>query len=160
MYDVVGYGWGAHPIWLANDTVLEFGARGRWNPMTGEVLPNHPTLGWSGGYNGDFSKLLTVEKKTTGEGVLHIYDTQTWLSQDIAMGGLRIPSAAWTADDRIIAFVHPWVGLVGKQFDGYVRARKEVGRFGGGDIGIAITSDGHQLALGNTGSVQIYNILQ
>ena len=103
-------------LWNRDGTVISFGAAEQWDAMTGAALPNNPAVGQSAKLNRDGSKLLTIMTKVDGS-YIYVYDTKTWALQKLYLDGLTVETAAWTADDRILAGVSVTRNLLGQKFD-------------------------------------------
>ena len=112
-------------LWSSDGSVISFGAVRQWNPLTGEALPDNPAIGRQGRLNKDGSKLLTIVGTVGNPSYIHVYDTKTWKMRKIYVDGMAVTSAAWTADDRILAGTTVTSETYGKTLDGHVISRWE-----------------------------------
>jgi len=110
------------PLWSMDGKIISFGAKRQWNPITGEALPDNSAIGRAARLNKDGSKMLTIVDGPDFKSHIYIYDTRTWEQKKIDVDGLRVESAAWTAEDKIIVGTYPsgmMSKMIGRTLDGH-----------------------------------------
>ena len=106
-------------LWLQGGKVVTFGAGAQWDAMSGKALPDNPAVGRMERLNKDGTKMLTITGTLGDPSTIHVYDTQSWTEQKINLEGLEVGSAAWTADDKIMATVSETADSRGKVANGH-----------------------------------------
>ncbi|MEW6339650.1 MAG: WD40 repeat domain-containing protein [Pseudomonadota bacterium] len=110
-----------HLLWSSDGKTLSFGPKMQWDAMTGDTLPERPAVGFSARLNKDGSKLLTLVGTLGDPSDIYVYDTKTWALQIIHADGLRVTTASWTTDDRILVSAMPTSETgEGKTLDGHL----------------------------------------
>jgi WD40 repeat protein len=106
-------------LWNRDGSVISFGAKRQWNPITGDALPDNPATGRGARLNKDKTKLLTIVGFIGDPSYIHIYDVNTWELQKVYADGLYVEAAAWTSEDKILVGLHTTRETLHKTFDGY-----------------------------------------
>ena len=110
---------GDNLIWSHDGKVISFGVRLQWSTMTGNPLPNNPAIGHNARINKDGTKMLTIVGALGQPSHIHVYDTATWVKQEIYLNGFIADSVAWTAEDKIIVGASITHDLYSKAINGY-----------------------------------------
>ncbi|MBV8273392.1 MAG: WD40 repeat domain-containing protein [Cupriavidus sp.] len=107
-------------LWSHDGTVISFGAKRQWSPITGEALPDNPAIGRSARLNKDGTKMLTIVGAIGAPSYIHVYDTRTWELERLYADGLFVERAAWTSDDKVLVAASVTKETFGRTLDGHV----------------------------------------